>query len=236
VDLPERSGGRFVGLNLLLAPGSLEQGIYLVLLEDLGVLRLSNSPLTCPRSLVQHYERRVGSIGRTDPSLASPERRGGAPSAAVASRAASRVGASYPSELCDRSWLGPCLRLARSDCAYCRLARTSDVSSSSRKRRGTRPVMRRPNQRSLASHSPSSAPRALHARFADEGALCRGFFMMSCIVPSSPKRVSQETVQRTREDQAVGTLIADGSVFRGRPLGVTGGGRLPGLPRFHLCR
>jgi hypothetical protein len=27
--------------------------------------------------------------------------------------------------------------------------------------------------------------------------LCRGFFMVSCIVPSSPKRVSQETVQRT---------------------------------------
>ena len=35
------------------------------------------------------------------------------------------------------------------------------------------------------------------ARFAAEGVLCRGFFMVSCIVPSSPRRVSQETVQRT---------------------------------------
>jgi hypothetical protein len=29
--------------------------------------------------------------------------------------------------------------------------------------------------------------------------LCRGFFMVSCIVPSSPRWVSQETVQRTRD-------------------------------------
>ncbi len=31
---------------------------------------------------------------------------------------------------------------------------------------------------------------------AAEGALCRRFFMVSCIAPSSPKSVSQETVQR----------------------------------------
>ncbi len=44
--------------------------------------------LTCPRSLVQHYESRVGSIESTVSSLAAAERRGGAPSAAAASRAA----------------------------------------------------------------------------------------------------------------------------------------------------
>jgi len=43
----------------------------------------------------------------------------------------------------------------------------------------------------------SQTRNALHARFAAEGALCRGFFMVSCIVPSSPRRVSQKTVQRT---------------------------------------
>ncbi|MEY3027118.1 MAG: hypothetical protein RLZZ238_2015 [Planctomycetota bacterium] len=44
--------------------------------------------LTCPRSLVQHYESRVVSIESTVSSLAAAERRGGAPSAAAASRAA----------------------------------------------------------------------------------------------------------------------------------------------------
>jgi hypothetical protein len=58
-------------------------------------------------------------------------------------------------------------------------------------------VLRRLRHRPLSLRSPSSAPLALRARFADEGVLCRGFFMVSCIVPSSPKRVSQETVQRT---------------------------------------
>ena len=56
---------------------------------------------------------------------------------------------------------------------------------------------RRLDQRPLSWRSPSSAPLALRARFAAEGVLCRGFFMVSCIVPSSPRRVSQETVQRT---------------------------------------
>ena len=37
--------------------------------------------VTCPRSLVQHYESRVDSIESTRSSLAAPERRGGAPSA-----------------------------------------------------------------------------------------------------------------------------------------------------------
>jgi hypothetical protein len=32
-----------------------------------------------------------------------------------------------------------------------------------------------------------------------DGLLSRGFFMVSCIVPSSPKRVSQKTVQRTTQ-------------------------------------
>ena len=41
------------------------------------------------------------------------------------------------------------------------------------------------------------APRSLRARFADEDVLCCGFFMVSCIVPSRPRGVSQETVQRT---------------------------------------
>jgi hypothetical protein len=36
------------------------------------------------------------------------------------------------------------------------------------------------------------------ACFADEGVLCRGLLMVSCLVPSSPKLVSEETVQRTR--------------------------------------
>jgi hypothetical protein len=35
------------------------------------------------------------------------------------------------------------------------------------------------------------------AALAAEGALCRGFFMVSRVVPSSPDGVSQETVQRT---------------------------------------
>ncbi|MFM2193511.1 MAG: hypothetical protein RLZZ460_181, partial [Chloroflexota bacterium] len=42
--------------------------------------------------------------------------------------------------------------------------------------------------------APSPAPLALRARFAHEGVLCRGFFMVSCIVPSRPKRISQDTV------------------------------------------
>ena len=46
-------------------------------------------------------------------------------------------------------------------------------------------------------------PHEGRARFAAEGVLCRGFFMVSCIVPSSPKRVSQETVQRIMPDHAV---------------------------------
>lgn len=45
--------------------------------------------------------------------------------------------------------------------------------------------------------TPSSAPLARRARSADEGVLCRGFFVMSCIAPSKPRWVSQETVQRT---------------------------------------
>jgi hypothetical protein len=40
----------------------------------------------------------------------------------------------------------------------------------------------------------ASTPRATSPH---GGVLCRGFFMVSCIVPSSPRRVSQETVQRT---------------------------------------
>ena len=44
--------------------------------------------VTCPRSLVQHYKSRVVSIESTVFSLAAAERRGGAPSAAAASRAA----------------------------------------------------------------------------------------------------------------------------------------------------
>jgi hypothetical protein len=36
------------------------------------------------------------------------------------------------------------------------------------------------------------------ASFFDEFTFFRGFFMVSCIVPSSPRWVSQETVQRTR--------------------------------------
>ena len=45
--------------------------------------------LTCPRSLVQRYEGRVGSIVIvTVSTLAAAERRGAAPSAAAASRAA----------------------------------------------------------------------------------------------------------------------------------------------------
>ena len=40
---------------------------------------------------------------------------------------------------------------------------------------------------------------AERAHFVAEGVLCRGFFMVSCIVPSSPRWVSQETVQRTRD-------------------------------------
>ena len=47
-----------------------------------------NINLTCPRSLVQHYESRVDSIESTGSSLAAAERRGGAPSGAAASRAA----------------------------------------------------------------------------------------------------------------------------------------------------
>jgi hypothetical protein len=51
--------------------------------------------------------------------------------------------------------------------------------------------------------TPSSAPLALRARFADEGDLCRGFFMVSYIVPSSPRWVSQETVQRTKSAESI---------------------------------
>ena len=40
-------------------------------------------------------------------------------------------------------------------------------------------------------------PHEGRARFAAKGVLCRGLFMVSCIVPSSPRRVSQETAQRT---------------------------------------
>ena len=50
--------------------------------------RLARCSVTCPRSLVQHYGSRVGSIESTGSSLAAAERRGGAPSAAAASRAA----------------------------------------------------------------------------------------------------------------------------------------------------
>ena len=35
------------------------------------------------------------------------------------------------------------------------------------------------------------------AELAAERVLCRGFFMVSCIEPSSPRQVSQEPVQRT---------------------------------------
>jgi len=42
---------------------------------------------------------------------------------------------------------------------------------------------------------------ALRARCAAEGALCRGFLMVPCIVSSVPKSVSQETVQRTKGNQ-----------------------------------
>ena len=60
---------------------------------NLGTLGAALNPtglviLTCPRSLVQHYESRVVSIESTGFSLAAAERRGGAPSAAAASRAA----------------------------------------------------------------------------------------------------------------------------------------------------
>ena len=43
----------------------------------------------------------------------------------------------------------------------------------------------------------------------DASTLCRGFFMVSCNVPSSPRRVSQETVQRTRMDDAARQKIRD---------------------------
>jgi hypothetical protein len=54
------------------------------------------------------------------------------------------------------------------------------------------PLDRRP----LSGRAPSAAALALRARFAAEGVLCRGLFMVSCIVASFPKPVSQETVQR----------------------------------------
>jgi hypothetical protein len=41
-------------------------------------------------------------------------------------------------------------------------------------------------------------PHGGRACFAAEGFLCRGSFRVSCIVPSRPRRVSRETVQRTR--------------------------------------
>jgi len=44
---------------------------------------------------------------------------------------------------------------------------------------------------------PGGGLRRLRSRSAAEGALCRGIFMVSCIVPLSPRRVSQEIVQRT---------------------------------------
>jgi hypothetical protein len=49
----------------------------------------------------------------------------------------------------------------------------------------------------------SSAALVLCARFAGEGVLCRGYFLVSCIVRSSSKRVSQETVQRTTGPSAI---------------------------------
>ncbi len=61
---------------------------------------------------------------------------------------------------------------------------------------------------SLSQRSPSSAPPALRAHFAAEGLSCRGFFMVSCIVPSRLRRVSQETVQRTSGTLRRGTSMA----------------------------
>ena len=61
---------------------------------------------------------------------------------------------------------------------------------------------------SLSQRQPSSAPPALRAHFAAEGLSCRGFFMVSCIVPSSLRRVSQETVQRTSGTLRRGTSMA----------------------------
>ncbi len=61
---------------------------------------------------------------------------------------------------------------------------------------------------SLSQRSPSSAPPALRAHFAAEGLPCRGFFMVSCIVPSRLRRVSQETVQRTSGTLRRGTSMA----------------------------
>jgi len=82
-------------------------------------------------------------------------------------------------------------------------ARVRASSVSPRKSRRTTSVLRRLDQRPRSEgwswRSPSSAPLALRARFAAEGVLCRGFFMVLCIVPSSPKRVSQEIVQRTTD-------------------------------------
>ena len=49
--------------------------------------RSERTVLTCPRSLVQHYESRVDSIESTGSSLAAAKRRGGAPSAATSNRA-----------------------------------------------------------------------------------------------------------------------------------------------------
>ena len=48
----------------------------------------------------------------------------------------------------------------------------------------------------LPFRPPPSAPLALRARFADEGASCRCSSMESCVVPSSPERVTPESVQR----------------------------------------
>ena len=65
---------------------------------------------------------------------------------------------------------------------------------------------------------PSGRLRRLRARFAAEGVVCRGFFMVSCIVPSSPKRVSQETVQRTRTAVVGDFRHAGGGAVPARPV------------------
>jgi hypothetical protein len=92
--------------------------------------------------------------------------------------------------------------------------RPSAPGVSPRKMRRTTSVLRRLDQRPFSWRSPSSAPLALRARFAAEGVLCRGFYIVSRIVPLSPRWVSQETVQRTTAHQETLIPRKDGSALR----------------------
>ncbi len=76
-------------------------------------------------------------------------------------------------------------------------SRLSASRVSPRRSRRTTSVLRRLDHRPLSCRSPSAVPLAPLACCAAEGCLCRGFLVVPCIVSSSPKRVSQETMPRT---------------------------------------